>query len=455
MATEINNVTARRPRTAPTRSVGRIRRAMSQVVLLLAFGLDLLLYSLVVPFLPQEAKTLGASPLVTGILFAMYAVGLFAAAPLAAWLTDRAGPRRTLLLGLVILASSTLLFAYSFALGLGLPGLFVARTAQGGASALTWTAGLAILVQLYPAEARPRIFARAFTAAGLGALIGPPLGGALYSMGGFTLPFLAATGLVVLDGLGRLLLLPGNRLLPATQPEPAKRRTLLRDPAFRLGLAATVAGALTLSALEPVTPLLLGVSFGMPAWGIGVAFGALAVCFVLVQPLVSRSERRLGTKETICGGLLVAALSFLGIAYVSGHSANLGVVANLPAASLLGPDVGSIELALALDVALLALVGCALAFVLIPAPELLTSSGQRLAGLSGVAYGAIFAAYSAADALGILVGPVLTGGAVLARGVAQSFLLLALAPAICALLLSVIFWRIRSTAPMREKASES
>ncbi len=427
------------------------------MVLLLAFGLDLLLYSLIVPFLPQEAKRLGASPLVIGILFAMYAVGLFAAAPLAAWLTDRAGARWTLLLGLVILGGSTLLFAYSFALGLGLPGLFVARTAQGGASALTWTAGLAILVQLYPAEARARIFARAFTAAGLGALIGPPLGGVLYSFGGFTLPFLVATGLVVLDGIGRLLLLPGNRLLPATRPEPAARRTLLRDPAFRLGLAATVAGALALSSLEPVTPLLLGGSFGMPAWGIGVAFAALAVCFVLMQPLVSRSERRLGTKETICAGLLVAALSFLGIAYVSSHSNDLGVVASIPAISLLGPDIQlqSIRLALVLVVALLALVGCALAFVLIPAPELLTGSGQRLAGLSGVAYGAIFAAYSAADALGILAGPVLTGGAVVARGVAQSFLLLALAPAICALLLSLFFWRVRLRGSAREKASES
>ena len=43
--------------------------AASQVALLLAFGLDLLLYSLVVPFLPQEAKQLGASPITIGILF--------------------------------------------------------------------------------------------------------------------------------------------------------------------------------------------------------------------------------------------------------------------------------------------------------------------------------------------------------------------------------------------------
>ncbi|HEU5347589.1 MAG TPA: MFS transporter, partial [Ktedonobacterales bacterium] len=176
----------------------RVHRTAAQVVLLGAFGLDMLLYSLVIPFLPGEAQGLGASPLVTGALFAMYAAGIFAATPLAAWFTDHLGPRRTLLWGLLALAASTLLFAFSPTLALGLPGLFVARASQGIASALAWTAGLAVLVQLYSAEERPRLFARAFTVTGLAVLIGPPLGGALYTLGGFTLPFMVATGLVVL-----------------------------------------------------------------------------------------------------------------------------------------------------------------------------------------------------------------------------------------------------------------
>jgi hypothetical protein len=88
--------------------------------------------------------------------------------------------------------------------------------------------------------------------------------------------------------------------------------------------------------------------------------------------------------------------------------------------------------------------------VLIPAPSLLTSSRERLAGAGGAAYGVIFAAYSAADALGILLGPVLTGGAVAAQGIEQSFLLLALAPAVSALMLP--FWRTRLPAPLNEQA---
>jgi MFS transporter, DHA1 family, solute carrier family 18 (vesicular amine transporter), member 1/2 len=390
----------------------RGRRAAAQVVLLGAFGIDLLLYSLVVPFLPSEAEHLGASPVVTGVLFAMYAVGLFGVTPLAAWLTDRAGPRRTLLWGMVALAGATLLFAFSPTLSLGLPGLFVARTAQGAASTITWTAGLAVLAQLYTAEERPKIFARAFTVTGLGTLIGPPLGGALYSWGGFTLPFLFAAGLALLDGLGRVFLLPSDEYLPPTQPERGALRTLLRDGRFLLGLFAAMTGAVALSSLEPVTPLLLGGEFGLPTWAIGAVFGVMSLCFVLMQPAVSRSERRLGTLRTIAVGLAVSGGCFVALAFAP----NVIVV-----------------------LALLAVIGCAISLALIPAPELLTSSGQRLAGPNGAAYGAIYAAYNGAYAVGILIGPLTTGAAITAQGVAHSFLLLALAPAVSAL--ALLLWR--------------
>lgn len=403
-----------RARVGETVAISGWRKLAAQVALLGAFFIDLLLYSLVVPFLPGEAEQLGASPAVTGVLFAMYAAGLFAVTPLAAWLTDRVGAHQTLLWGLVALACSTLLFALSPGLSLGLPGLFVARTAQGAASTITWTAGLAVLAQLYTAEERPKIFARAFTVTGIAMLIGPPLGGALYSWGGFALPFLVATGFVALDGLGRLVLLPMRDALPARRPEPGATRALLGDGHFLLGLFAAAAGALALSSLEPLTPLYLSGSFGLSTWAIGAVFGVLAICFVVMQPIVTRLERRIGSRGVIAVGLAVAACCFVGLTF-----APYMIVA----------------------LALLAGIGCALSLVLVPAPELLTSSGQRLAGVRGAAYGAIYAAYNAAYGVGILIGPLTAGGAITLRGVEQSFPLLAIIPALSAL--ALLLWRKR------------
>lgn len=419
----------------PPQDLG-VRRGAAQVVVLGAFGLDLLLYSLVVPFLPREAQRLGATPLATGILFAMYAAGLFAATPLAAWLTDRIGPRPTLLWGLVALGCSTLLFAFSPTLALGLPGLFGARAAQGVASSITWTAGLTVLAHLNTAEERRRSFARAFTVTGLSTLIGPPLGGALYSWGGFMLPFLVATGLVVLDGLGRLLFLPGNEALPTTRPEAGSTRGLLRDPGVQLGLFAAIAGALALSSLEPGTPLLLGQVFGMPAWGVGAVFGALALCFVLMQPVMSSTERRLGTSRTLALGLLVTALCFAGITLASGIASEWWSTWVLPIDLLDLPPVTGV-------LAALAVAGCALALALTPVPDLLARRGERLTGEHGAAYGAIYAGYNAAYALGVLLGPLATGAAIATQGIVRSFLLLAIPPVVCALVLLAWGTRIR------------
>src|SRR6185312_15950703 len=128
---------------------------------------------------------------------------------------------------------------------------------------------------------------------------------------------------------------------------------------------------------------------------------------------------------TLAIGLLLAALCFVGIAQAS----------NIPSGWLgLPPDL---QLPLIGVVVLLGVVGCALALVIVPVPELLTRSGQQLAGSRGVAYGAIYAAYDAAYAIGLLLGPLATGAAVAEQGVAQSFLLLAPLPAICALALLV------------------
>jgi MFS family permease len=331
-----------------------------------------------------------------------------------------------------------------------LPGLFGARAAQGAASALTWTAGLAVLAQLHTSGERRRAFARAFAVTGLGALIGPPLGGLLYAWGGFMLPFLAATGLVVLDGLGRLLFVPGSAALPATRPTHGSARALWRDSSVWMGLVAALAGAWALSSLEPGTPLLLGQTFGLPVWAIGVIFGGIALCFLVMQPLVSRAERRLGARRTIALGLFLTAVCFTGTAGAAGAGGAGGTgracrdplcqwTPGLDLPALPVPALPPLPPALAVTgvLAVLAAAGCALALALTPVPELLGRRAEVQAGERSPLYGAVYAAYNAAYGLGVLLGPLATGAAVARQGLAGSFLLLALAPAVGALILLV------------------
>lgn len=405
-----------RAATAPASGVPVPPRG-ALLVLLGAFGLDALLYMLVVPFLPGRAQSLGASPLGTSVLFAMYAGCLFAATPVAGWLTDRLGARRVLLLGQVALAAATLAFAFAP----GLPLLFVARGAQGLAAAATWTAGLVLVAQLYPAARRPTIFSRILIANGIGTLIGPPVGGLLYTLGGFSAPFLAVSFLVVLDGLGRLRFLPGRRALAAAQPaaadaESPARARLRQDPRFTTALLSTLAGAALLAMAEPSVPLYLSERFGVRPFTIGLVFGGVALVFIIFQPVVAVITRRVGANRAVAFGLVMSA----------GALVLEATAANAPQA-----EFALIHLALGLSL------------ILLPSLEVLTRSGQE----HHTSFGAIFAAYNLASAGGQVIGPIVAGAAITAIGPVQGFALLGLFPAVVGFALLVRRARPAAAAP--------
>lgn len=380
-------------------------RGAAQAVLLGAFGLDMLLYALVVPFLPAHARALGASSALTGALFASYAAGFFLATPPSGWLADRIGARRTLLGGLFALVAATLLFA--FAPGLFM--LFIARAAQGVSGAVTWTAGLALVAQLYAPGERQRVFASVFTVTGVGTLIGPPLGGALFTLGGFQAPFLVATALVVLDGAGRVLFLPGRDALDTAPPLQDATRLLLRSPRFVIGLLATLAGAAVFATLEPNLPPLLTGRFGLGSLAIGILFGGLVLAFALAQQLLPRLARRLPPTRLMLGGLIVGAITL----------ALLGLSPTLPLATA--------------DLLVLAI---SLACVLLPALDLLTDAGQRQTADAGApAYGAIYAAYNLAYAGGLFLGPLASGAAITWVGPRYGFVFAATIPLLVAVIL--------------------
>src|SRR3954465_1755182 len=99
-----------------------IRNPRTAAVALVTFATftDIVAYSIAVPVLPDLSRRLGASPTMIGLLFGSFGVTmLLVSMPMGA-VSDRVGRKTPILVGLVILAVSTLMFAYA----LGLPALF-------------------------------------------------------------------------------------------------------------------------------------------------------------------------------------------------------------------------------------------------------------------------------------------------------------------------------------------
>jgi len=366
--------------------------------------LDMLVYGLVVPVIPAYSARLGASPAEVGLLFATYGIALLGATPLTVALSSRVARRSMLVGGLLSLALATGVFAMSTSFG----ALMIARVVQGASAAASWTAGLALLADLYPRAERGQALGTATTASSIGTLLGPPFGGWLADRWGFASPFLVVAGgatvmaVVALVVLGRKATpAAGGRRHPASlvpPPPSAPPETLFRDAEVRANCAFVALGAGILGVVEPMLPLDLAARLHATPTEIGLLFATSTLVYGAVAPLVGRlgdlPRRRVksadGARRMIAGGLLSAAA--------------------LPALAL--PPT------MLLQVVGMALFGGALTLMLTPSLRGLASAVDRVGG----DYGVVYSFYNAAYAVGLMVGAGVGGRLVSAYGVSRGLL---------------------------------
>ena len=103
---------------------------------------ETLLYSALAPLLPAFKEELGLSQAQSGLLVAMYAIGLGVAAIPGGILAARVGVKPAALAGLVMLAATSVAFGLIDNYG----GLLATRFLQGAAGAVCWASGIAWLV---------------------------------------------------------------------------------------------------------------------------------------------------------------------------------------------------------------------------------------------------------------------------------------------------------------------
>jgi MFS family permease len=128
--------------------ISKIRRSNTTllIVIWIAIFVDCLFYSIVIPLLPLYLQQLKVSQAMIGVLYASFSVSTLLTTPFAPFLVDKLGKKNTMLGGMFILESSTLLFAY----GTDFWVLLVARVLQGLASGISWCSGLSMIADAFP-----------------------------------------------------------------------------------------------------------------------------------------------------------------------------------------------------------------------------------------------------------------------------------------------------------------
>lgn len=278
---------------------------------------DLLSYGMVIPLLPFYVQRFDGGAALVGSLGSLYALMQLISGPILGAFSDRYGRRPVLL---ACLAGTSLAFIL---LGSAASLTFlVIAILLDGITGGNLTTAYAYIADITTPENRSRGIGLVGAAFGLGMIGGPALGG-LLSYYGLGVPAFIAAALAAANVIYGLVALPES--LPPERRSLAlswramnsfsQLRGLFSIASTRLLLLAVFLLNLAFSGLQTNFPLFSQARFGWNSFQIGIFFGFVGVCAVLVQGVIFRwVQPRLGEQRLSVGGLAFMMLGLAGTA---------------------------------------------------------------------------------------------------------------------------------------------
>eukprot|EP00118_Oscarella_pearsei_P029051 m.3551 g.3551 ORF g.3551 m.3551 type:complete len:453 (+) comp9529_c0_seq1:73-1431(+) len=303
--------------------LSRIRscRALVPFIVFMAYVLDCTLGNSIIPILPDFLNKTNSTDLSIGALLAtkpfFQIIGNLFAGPL----TDYFGFNAPILVGFTLITSATLIMAFADVIGGRIVWTYVviaaARAVQGIGSALSSTAGIAMIADRYPDDReRGKMMGRVMTGVALGVIIAYPYGGAFSEIPGgihvgWKYAFLGLAGIGVLDLILQLLILgPAINKRKATDVKPTSFWKLIRDPYLALGFFIMLLSPLPFAVVEPAMPLWMETYYKHPTakpYLVGLIFLPATLAYLVSAPLLGNTPGRYRWLAAMLGLLLMAA----------------------------------------------------------------------------------------------------------------------------------------------------
>ncbi len=356
--------------------------------LALAFMVDFLGYAFIVPILPSWKSQFSLSNTEATALVSLWAVPLFLFGPKTGRLTDKFGAGRTILFSLFALTVAALMYILAMRITVidGFIVLAIARLLHGASGAAIMTAGFAAASDIWP-QNFGEISGKLIAMATIGGLMGPVLGGALYT---FDEEF-AFFGLAIITGLVIPLVYVTTRELghgstPAQGSVPLK--VFIQNPIlFRIGVLVTMT-TLATGALEAGVPLFLEDSLGLNAAWIGAVLLVMVVAQGIGGWIWGFLVDRNGPVRYMIFGWCLVTISLIAAGYVA-HSISDKIMAAYMIIILLGMFQFAISAAQ------------------VPMLPIVDTATSQVYGKGGA--GLAFGAFGTAWAAGTIIGPMVIG----------------------------------------------
>ncbi|KDR14079.1 MFS-type transporter SLC18B1-like [Zootermopsis nevadensis] len=269
--------------------------------------------SLQAPFYPAEAERKGVSASEYGLVFGIFELVSFLSSPILGKYLSYIGPKFMLNSGIFIASTCSILFGLLDLVPKHVDFIalsFTIRIVEAlGASAAT-TAAFAITASVFP-DSVATTFAALEVFYGLGYIVGPMIGGILFSLGGYILPFVVMGTFLMLVAIFIYFTLPPLGNEPGQLRPEVKLLAMFKIPDVVLDSFCIAATAISLgfysATLEPhlrkfqLTPLMTGVMF--------VISGTL---YAVSAPLVGRlCDLNVYTKKVMVAGSACIVTSYV------------------------------------------------------------------------------------------------------------------------------------------------
>ncbi|HWF85028.1 MAG TPA: MFS transporter [Vicinamibacterales bacterium] len=277
-------------------------------IIFLTIFVNLVGFGIIIPLLPFYAETFGASPLMIGLLFAIFSICQLVAAPALGDLSDRYGRRPVLVFSL----AGTVISFVMMALAHSLTMLFLARIVDGLSGGNISTARAYVADVTEPKD-RARAYGLIGAAFGLGFIFGPALSGVLAKIS-YTAPIWAAAALTLVATVMAWLWLPEtvHRAQAGTGNPFRFLIPLLRRERVGRMLAIDFVYWFAFSIFQTTFALFAAQRFGFDAPRTGYFLAGFGVLGAIIQGgMIRPIVRQLGDKPTFMLGLVCGAVGLV------------------------------------------------------------------------------------------------------------------------------------------------